>query len=245
MKFVLLFLALSLCHHQALSFAPVPKSYTASHSSSSSSSSLLRSSESHHCNENYQIIDRNDAIFNDKKDNNCNTKINRRSAISATTGIITSSILLSQSQFQLEPANAATTENPTAARNGPPLDVLVNKIEKGKYFGPDVIKMKNKEPQFAPNSNGAPEKHLPNVVVGGVDGTDLEISVNHVMTDEHYIQFMWLRDVNLDEVVLVKALTSSEERPVLKAKVPKGVTLVPCLYCNLHGLWKGEAFTVA
>jgi len=278
MKFLVLLALSSLCQH-SLSFAPTILSFTSSSppvlssslSSSSSSSSLSLSSNSYNRNEKYQIIPNNNAIDNHDdniNNNNSNSKnnndddnvINRRSAISTTTGIITSSILLSQLQQQPEQVNAnaattdssSTTSTTTSTRNGPPLDVLVNKIEKGKYFGPDVMKMKNKEAQFVPNSNGAPEKHIPQInIIDSASSASapttptVEISANHVMTPEHYIQFIWLRDVTLDEVVLVKALTSDEERPVLKARVPNGVTLVPCLYCNLHGLWKGEPFTVA
>lgn len=184
------------------------------------------------------LSNNNDGIPSDLDDDNINVNKNfgytRRSVLSTTTGVIASSILASKSN--IEPANAADNEN------GIPLTSLVEKIEKGKYFGTDLVKMKNLEPLYKPNSNGAPEKHLPKVVV---NGNDIEISVNHVMTDEHYIQFIWLRDVDSDEVVLVKGCSPSEEKPYLKARVPSGVTLSPCLYCNLHGLWKGEPFTVA
>lgn len=160
---------------------------------------------------------------------------NRRTLISSTTGILTSSILASTLS-----ASAATEEGELKKR--PPLTTIVNKIEKGLYFGPNIVKIKNQEKLYTPNTNGSPEKHLPNVKV---NGNDIEISINHVMNDDHFIQFIWLRDVEKDEVVLVKACSINEGKPYLKARVPSGVTLSPCLFCNLHGFWKGEPFTVA
>lgn len=169
---------------------------------------------------------------NDEQENE-NFSLNRRLMTSTTLGFITSGIIASTST--IEPANASEFKRL-------PLDVVVNKIEKGLYFGPDMRKNLDKVPQFPPNSNGSPAKHLPKVVV---NGNDIEISADHVMTEEHYIQYIWLRDVDKDEVVLVKACTPSEDKPFLKAKVPSGVTLSPCLYCNLHGLWRGDSFTIA
>ena len=176
---------------------------------------------------------------NDDNTNNSEQQ-NRRAAITTATGIFTTSILTASN---IQPSNAAgipllgDKETPKV-----PLDQLVNKLEKGKYFGPDIQRIKRKENNYIANSNGAPEKHLPNVTV---KGNDIEININHVMKEDHYIQFIWLREMESDEVVLVKACTPNEEKPFLKATVPSGVTLTPCLFCNLHGLWKGEPFTVA
>ncbi len=98
------------------------------------------------------------------------------------------------------------------------------------------------QPVYPANTRGVPGKHSPSVAV---NGNDVVITANHVMTEEHYIQFMWLKDTKTNEVVLAKELTPSEDQPILKAKVPSGVELTPYLFCNLHGLWKGEPFTVA
>ena len=181
----------------------------------------------------------------DNNNDNHNEQQNRRTAITKATSIVTTSILATTltSNMNIQPSNAAgipllgDKEIPKV-----PLDQLVNKIEKGKYFGPDIQRVKRKENNYIANSNGAPEKHLPNVTV---NGNDIEININHVMKEDHYIQFIWLREMESDEVVLVKACTPNEEKPFLKARVPSGVTLTPCLFCNLHGLWKGEPFTVA
>uniref|UniRef100_A0A7S1Y0H4 Desulfoferrodoxin ferrous iron-binding domain-containing protein n=1 Tax=Grammatophora oceanica TaxID=210454 RepID=A0A7S1Y0H4_9STRA len=95
-----------------------------------------------------------------------------------------------------------------------------------------------KENMGKANSNGAPEKHIPQVKV---DGKLVEVSVPHVMTEEHYIQYMWLTDTFSNEVVVVKALNPSDPSPpTLKVKVPKGKRLQPMLFCNKHGLWEGD-----
>ena len=152
--------------------------------------------------------------------------VNRREAMQQTASILASGTI----------ASTTITSHPEEAEafgSQMPLFAKVAKLETANYMG------QINKPIYVPNSNGAPEKHLPTV---SINGNDLEISANHVMTEEHYIQFMWLKDGN--DVVLAKELTPTEEKPVLKAKVPSGVTLTPYLFCNLHGLWKGEPFTV-
>jgi len=97
------------------------------------------------------------------------------------------------------------------------------------------------------NTNGAPEKHIPQVKVD-TEG-NIEVSVPHVMDPEkpHYIMLMWLKDVGSrsKDVVVVKAFPATDPSPpTLKVRAPKGANLKPLLYCNLHGLWEGEEFTV-
>lgn len=95
------------------------------------------------------------------------------------------------------------------------------------------------------NSNGAPEKHIPQV---SVSGNTVKVKIPHVMTEGHYIQLLWLTDMNSKEVVVAKGYPvpsgEGEPSPTLEVKVPSGVTLKPLLYCNLHGLWAGEEFSV-
>jgi len=86
---------------------------------------------------------------------------------------------------------------------------------------------------YEPNSNGAPEKHLPQVSIEP-GTTKISVSVPHVMTEEHYIQFMWLKDTKTNDVVLVKAFPATDPSPpTLKVTVPIGVTLRPYLFCNV------------
>uniref|UniRef100_A0A7S4QQ66 Desulfoferrodoxin ferrous iron-binding domain-containing protein n=1 Tax=Alexandrium monilatum TaxID=311494 RepID=A0A7S4QQ66_9DINO len=95
-----------------------------------------------------------------------------------------------------------------------------------------------------PNDNGAPEKHLPKVTVSG---SSVEVVVPHVMdaAKPHFIEYVWLKDAKSGEVFSAKAFQATDPSPpTLSASLPKGSSVVPMLFCNLHGLWEGEAFTV-
>eukprot|EP00977_Amphora_coffeiformis_P017115 scaffold5479_cov199-Amphora_coffeaeformis.AAC.54 len=119
----------------------------------------------------------------------------------------------------------------------PSLYRQVEAIENANYMGHFFDKI------YKPNSSGDPAKHLPKVSID--DDGFVTVFTNHVMTPEHYIQFIWLKDVKKNEVVVVKNLPATDPTPpTLKAQCPKGVTLRPYLFCNLHGLWKGDEFTV-
>jgi desulfoferrodoxin (superoxide reductase-like protein) len=94
------------------------------------------------------------------------------------------------------------------------------------------------------NSKGAPEKHLPKVSVS--DG-NVQIVVPHVMDPEkpHYIEYVWLKDEKSGKVLAAKAFKAIDSSPpTLSASVKSGTTARALLYCNLHGLWEGEAFSV-
>ena len=109
------------------------------------------------------------------------------------------------------------------------------------------------------NSDGAPEKHLPTVSVeilkSGVTGkvvkdfAKLTVSVPHVMDAQkpHFIEYMWLRDKETGTIVAVKSFEATDPSPpTLISKAPvMGKTVVPFIYCNLHGLWEGEAVNVS
>ncbi|CAJ1349236.1 unnamed protein product [Effrenium voratum] len=95
-----------------------------------------------------------------------------------------------------------------------------------------------------PNDNGAPEKHIPKVTV---TGASVDVVVPHVMDKEkpHYIQYIWVADASSGEVLAVKSFQATDgSPPTLTASLAKGTTAKPMLFCNLHGLWEGEQFTV-
>ena len=118
------------------------------------------------------------------------------------------------------------------------------------------------------NSNGDPAKHTPVVTLEEsttMKGQAVKFTVPHVMDAEkpHYIQYMWLEDVSGKQkkppgnIVAVKAFKATDtspptivenmasgKLPTLKAGIVKGMVLKPCLYCNLHGLWEGEAVAI-
>lgn len=83
-------------------------------------------------------------------------------------------------------------------------------------------------------SDGAKEKHVP--VVERVDGGyKVSVgSVEHPMTDAHYIQWIEISDGSETQR---KYLTPADKPEATFATDVEHVTARE--YCNLHGLWKG------
>ena len=85
---------------------------------------------------------------------------------------------------------------------------------------------------MVPNSvDAAVEKHVPTYEVVG---DEILVKVNHVMEEEHYIEWISLVNENKEYTVKLHPEQSAE------CKIPyiKGATLYA--YCNKHGLWKAE-----
>ena len=116
------------------------------------------------------------------------------------------------------------------------------------------------------NTNGDPVKHTPIISLEPDPKTKgygriLTMSVPHVMDPEkpHFIQYMWLYDVTrgrngAGNVISAKEFTANDASPpsivatvasgrsaTKYAQITKGTVLKPYIYCNLHGLWEGEA----
>ena len=94
------------------------------------------------------------------------------------------------------------------------------------------------------NTNGAPEKHLPQVEV---TGTTVNVVVPHVMdpVKPHYIEYIWLQDEATKKVLAVQKFDATDASPpTLNASVKEGSKVRAFLYCNLHGLWQGESVSV-
>lgn len=81
------------------------------------------------------------------------------------------------------------------------------------------------------------EKHVPAV---SVDGNKISVnvgSVDHPMTDEHYIQFICLlKDSGYDIHPLTPTSAPHSEFVIGENEKPIAVYE----YCNLHGLWKTD-----
>ena len=81
----------------------------------------------------------------------------------------------------------------------------------------------------ANGTDGAVEKHVPTYEI---IGDEIKVVVNHVMEDDHYIE--WISAVSEDEE------HTKYLKPGMKAeavfKYTKGMTLYS--YCNNHSLWK-------
>ena len=83
-----------------------------------------------------------------------------------------------------------------------------------------------------PNSVDATfEKHVPNYEI---DGENIIVTVNHVMEEDHYIE--WISAVT-EDMEVTKYLKPGDEAKMV-CKYTKGMKLYA--YCNKHGLWEKD-----
>ena len=86
--------------------------------------------------------------------------------------------------------------------------------------------------ELIPNSvDAAIEKHVPTYEIE--DGI-LFVKVNHVMEEEHYIE--WISIVSEDKEI-IKYFKPGDE-PLLSSEYIPGSTIYA--YCNKHSLWKAD-----
>ena len=88
----------------------------------------------------------------------------------------------------------------------------------------------------ANTTDAAQEKHVPAVTV---NGNMLEVkvgSVEHPMTEAHYIQWIF---VETEKGGQIKYLTP-QDKPEACFAIVDDRALAVYAYCNLHGLWKTE-----
>ena len=108
---------------------------------------------------------------------------------------------------------------------------LVLIIRGAQALGDDFVELK------ANTTDGAREKHVPNVEFEGNEVIARVGSVRHPMTEEHHISFIILET---NKTCQIKYLTIQEE-PEAKFIINEGEKPVAVYeYCNLHGLWKYE-----
>ena len=89
--------------------------------------------------------------------------------------------------------------------------------------------------ELVPNTtDGALEKHVPQITREGSHVTVQVGSTIHPMLEEHYIQF--IAAVSGSKVTFQS--TKPGEEPVMKTGGAEPVTAYE--YCNLHGYWKGQ-----
>ena len=91
--------------------------------------------------------------------------------------------------------------------------------------------------ELIPNTvDASGEKHLPEVIISG-DVMSVQVgSVPHPMTDEHYIQFIY---VETESGGQCKCLKPGDE-PKAKFSFVDDKPVAVYEYCNLHGLWKTD-----
>ena len=86
--------------------------------------------------------------------------------------------------------------------------------------------------ELIPNStDAAVEKHVPEL---SVENGKLIAKVNHVMEDEHFIEWIAFENGDLEKIVHFKP----GQVATAKFCIAEGTTVYA--YCNKHGLWKKE-----
>ena len=87
------------------------------------------------------------------------------------------------------------------------------------------------------STDAATEKHVPVVTVEGNKVTVRVGSVDHPMTEEHYIPWITLV-TNRGEY---RRVLKPTDAPVVEFLLGEGEEYETCLaWCNLHGLWKAN-----
>jgi len=75
------------------------------------------------------------------------------------------------------------------------------------------------------------EKHMPNV---NKDHDKVKVTVNHVMEDDHYIE--WIAQECNDEIIIKRLKPGMEA--IVKFKYINDAVIYA--YCNKHGLWQSK-----
>ena len=102
--------------------------------------------------------------------------------------------------------------------------------------GVPVVCCGEKMEQLIPNTTeAAGEKHVPVVTVEGNTVSVKVGSVEHPMSPEHFIQWIYLETEKGGQRKALKPGEAPEAKFVLEDDEPVGVYA----YCNLHGLWYG------
>ena len=86
-------------------------------------------------------------------------------------------------------------------------------------------------------SDGAGEKHVPVISVNGQTVVVTVGSVEHPMTDAHFIQWVMLETKEGRQ----RKTLNPGDKPIAAFALTEGDSVVAAYeYCNLHGLWKSE-----
>jgi desulfoferrodoxin (superoxide reductase-like protein) len=75
------------------------------------------------------------------------------------------------------------------------------------------------------------------------------VTVPHKQTTDDYIIYMWIQNAETGGLLGVREFSASDATPALTASIPfavgKGLTIVPCMYSQAHGIWRGAALPTA
>jgi superoxide reductase len=95
----------------------------------------------------------------------------------------------------------------------------------------------DKMTELVPNTTeAAHEKHLPVISISGDKVTVKIGSVEHPMTEQHYIQWVYLDTKHGGQR---KALNPGD-KPEVEFAIDGDEVIGAYIYCNLHGLWETE-----
>ena len=91
--------------------------------------------------------------------------------------------------------------------------------------------------EILPNTTeAAVEKHIPVVTTDGNLITINVGSVPHPMTEEHYIQWIYLET----STGFLMTYLNATDSPIASFELTSEKAIAAYAYCNLHGLWKVE-----
>jgi len=112
-----------------------------------------------------------------------------------------------------------------------------NIVTKIHDAGPSLTCCREKMQELVPGTvDAAVEKHLPVVKVEGDTLTATVGSVEHPMSEEHWIDWMYLLTEKGGQM---KKLVPGE-KPELTFALGGDKPLAVYAYCNLHGLWRTD-----
>lgn len=105
-----------------------------------------------------------------------------------------------------------------------------------KNSGVPVICCGEKMKEIIPGTvDASKEKHVPVVTVAGNKVTVTVGSVPHPMTEEHYIQWIFLQTKEGNQ----RKILAPGKAPMAEFLLNEGDEVLAVYeYCNLHGLWK-------
>lgn len=93
--------------------------------------------------------------------------------------------------------------------------------------------------------SGGAAGHQPVIVstTTGLASTKVTMRVpDAVMEKDNFIKLLWLRNADTGDVICCRELTKLSEVPeMVQASVAKGIRVEPVAYCNVAGVWVGEA----
>lgn len=113
-----------------------------------------------------------------------------------------------------------------------------NIIEMIRPSGVPIVCCGDKMTELKANtSDGATEKHVPVIEIEDEKVTVVVGSTLHPMTEEHYIQWIYLKT---NKGVQRKSLSPTDEPKAEFIIADDEVVVEAYEYCNLHGLWKKE-----